>query len=401
MRRPKGSSSGPLRVAFVNARAPCDAERVTEPALPLAAPVEALDVFAGLLSEAEAGPSEQFHSRMAAATCRLATMRRAVIFAYDDERRAVRAVGAYGIDLDLFADASPSAEQVALARTALVEDRVVEVTEDVEAELPEEFHDLLMQGALTCTPMSAGGRWFGVIIADRAPGDGQLTAAQRHTLWLLGKVAALAAGARNATREHELARQLSERIDFARELHEAVVQRLFGVSLALAGDGDLSADTRARCLEEIQAALGELRAALQRPLARRARPTRATVAEEVARLARAHRDLSVRLVGGGDVAVPERLEPLAQSVLREAVRNAGKHADPTAIDVRLAQVDGALILEVVNDGVPSVRPTHPAGMGLRLAAFEALEQGGVVEFGPAGGDHWRVRLTVPLELETP
>jgi hypothetical protein len=35
-------------------------------------------------------------------------------------------------------------------------------------------------------------------------------------------------------------------------------------------------------------------------------------------------------------------------------------------------------------------------MGLRLAAFEALEQGGVVDFGPAGEDRWRVRLTVPL-----
>jgi signal transduction histidine kinase len=372
---------------------------VTEPVLPLAAPVEALDLFAGLLSEADAGPSDQFHSRMAAATCRLAAMRRAVIFAYDDERRLVRAVGSHGIRLDLFEGASPTAEQVALARTALVEDRVVEVTEDVEAELPEEFHDLLMQGTLTCTPMSAGGRWFGVIIADRAPEDGPLTGPQRHTLWLLGKVAALAAGARNATREHELARQLTDRIDFARDLHEAVVQRLFGVSLALAGDGDLSADTRARCLEEIQSALGELRAALQRPLARRPRPTATTVADEVARLRRAHRDLSVSLVEGDDVEVPARLEPLAQSILREAVRNAGKHAEPSTIEVRLKRTEGALVLEIVNDGVPTVRPTHAAGMGLRLAAFEALEQGGVVEFGPAGGGQWRVRLTVPFELE--
>ena len=36
------------------------------------------------------------------------------------------------------------------------------------------------------------------------------------------------------------------------------------------------------------------------------------------------------------------------------------------------------------------------GMGLRLAAFEALQQGGVVEFGPVDDGRWRVRLTVPL-----
>jgi hypothetical protein len=39
-------------------------------------------------------------------------------------------------------------------------------------------------------------------------------------------------------------------------------------------------------------------------------------------------------------------------------------------------------------------------MGLRLAAFEALQQGGVVEFGASERDGWRVRLVVPLELGT-
>src|SRR3954471_4794513 len=96
---------------------------------PLAIPIDALDLFAGLLSEAEAGPTESFYSRMAAAVCRVADMRRAVIFAYDDERRLVPAMGAHGIELSLFAGASPSAEQVALARRALAEDTVVEVTQ--------------------------------------------------------------------------------------------------------------------------------------------------------------------------------------------------------------------------------------------------------------------------------
>ena len=365
--------------------------------LPLAAPVEALDLFAGLLSEAEAGPTDAFYSRMAEATCRLGAMRRAVIFAWDDDRRRVRAVGAHGIDLALFANASPTAQQVDLARLALAEDRVVEVTEDVERALPEEFHELLMGGILVCTPMSAGGRWLGVVVADRPAEQGPLTDPQRHTLWLLGKVSALAAGARNATREHEAARRLSERIDFARELHEQVVQRLFGVSLALSGDGPLTAEHKERCREEIQMALGELRAALQRPLARTSRSTASTLQEELARLKRAHRDLDIAIVDGADVLVPEHLEPVAQSVLREAIRNASKHADPTCIEVRLRRPDGAFVLEVVNDGVQSVRGARPAGMGLRLAAFEALEKGGIVEFGPAGPQEWRVRLTVPVE----
>jgi hypothetical protein len=35
-------------------------------------------------------------------------------------------------------------------------------------------------------------------------------------------------------------------------------------------------------------------------------------------------------------------------------------------------------------------------MGLRLATFEALQQGGTVESGPTGDGGWRVRLLVPL-----
>jgi signal transduction histidine kinase len=363
---------------------------------PLGMPVQVLDLFAQLLSEAEAGTSAQFYSRMAAAVCRVGVLRRAVLFAYDDERRLVRAMGSHGIELELFAGASPTTEQVAIARRALAEDTVVEVTDDIERELPEEFHPLLMEGILICIPMSAGGRWIGVIVGDRAPEQGPLNEGQRYTLWSLGKVAALAAAARNATREHELARRLSERIDFARDLHEVVVQRLFGVSLALSGEGPLGSEARERCREEIQAALGELRAALQRPLARTSRATASTLQEEIDRLRRSHRDIDVSLVDGRDVDVPDRLEPVAQSVLREAVRNAAKHADPSCIEVRVRDSDGAFVLEIVNDGVPPETGPRTAGMGLRLAAFEALESGGIVEFGPAGEDRWRVRLTVPL-----
>jgi signal transduction histidine kinase len=113
------------------------------------------------------------------------------------------------------------------------------------------------------------------------------------------------------------------------------------------------------------------------------------------RLRRGHPDIEVALIDGREVAVPGELDAVCQSVLREAVRNAVKHAHPTCIEVRLSEVGNAFALEIVNDGVPDAPRTRTAGMGLRLAAFEALEQGGVVDFGRVGDDRWRVRLTVP------
>ncbi len=357
-------------------------------------PLGALDLIAQVLSEADAG-EERFYSRMAETTCRIGAMRRAVFFAYDEDHREVRAMGAHGIALELFDGASPTTAQVAVARRALAEDTVAEMTADVERELPEEFHHLLMDGLMVCIPVAAGGRPRGVIMADRDMAIGPLTEAERYSLWSLGKVSALAAGARYAAREHERSRQLSDRIDLARDLHEAVVQRLFGVSLALAGHGGLGQADRERCADEVSHALNELRAALQRPLARSSPPTTRTLQEEVRRLARAY-GLDVGLAEGERLVVPAGLEPVTQSVLREAVRNAAKHAEPTRVEVRAREADGAFVLEVGNDGVAS-RDARKAGMGLRLAAFEALEHGGIVEFGPAAGDRWRVRLTVPLE----
>ena len=63
---------------------------------------------------------------------------------------------------------------------------------------------------------------------------------------------------------------------------------------------------------------------------------------------------------------------------------------------RLRRDGDAFVLEVVNDGVGPRAAAAARGMGLRLAAFEALEHGGVVEFGPAGEGRWRVRLAVPV-----
>ncbi|MBV9005583.1 MAG: hypothetical protein JO181_13055, partial [Solirubrobacterales bacterium] len=95
------------------------------------------------------------------------------------------------------------------------------------------------------------------------------------------------------------------------------------------------------------------------------------------------------------VTVPSDLEPLAQSVLAEALRNAAKHAQPSRVDVLVRRDTDTFTLEVRNDGARG--DGRDAGMGLRLAAFEALQQGGVVEFGPSGAEGWRVRLVVPLE----
>lgn len=356
--------------------------------------VAALEVFVEILSQSEAGETpDTFYGRLCEAICRLAAMERAIIFRYDGALRRVRAAGSHGIPLELFEAEHITVGLAPIAQRCLQEDRVIESLDGMEAELSPRYVELLRPRHVIATPMAAADRWVGVILSDRGADAPRLDAAERDLLWTLGKTAALATVARVATRQRERAAQLEQRIDLAREVHDGVIQRLFGVSLALSGEQDLSRDARARCAEEVQSALADLRATLQRPLGRPPRPSRTTLGAELERLAREHPELGVRLEEGDPAIVPARLEPLAQSVLAEAVRNAHKHAQPTRVGVRLRAGDGAFVLEVVNDGVRGAG--RPTGMGLRLAAFEALQDGGVVEFGPRAGGTWQVKLVVP------
>jgi signal transduction histidine kinase len=358
--------------------------------------VRAVETFADLLFavDSDAAPGS-FYNRLCEAACTLADLERSVVFLYDSTRRRVRVVGSHGIGIDEFRDVHIQVDSAPLALRALGEDRVLEATDDFASLLPPEYERFLGETRLICTPVSAAGRWPGVILSTR-PVDRPLADSERHMLWSLGKIAALAASARVSTREQERARQLQDRIDLAREIHDGVIQRLFGVSMALSGE-ELSVEARRRAADEIQEALTDLRRAVQRPLGRPSRETHTTLVEEVEDVRDQYPEIAVELEVAPGAAVPEHLEALAQSVFGEALRNALRHASPSELAVRVRR-NGAFMLEIVNDGVRGEPRSGAAGMGLRLAAVEALQHGGVVEFGRTDEPgQWRVRLLVPVE----
>jgi signal transduction histidine kinase len=366
----------------------------------LFAGVEPLEVFVELLSDIDVQTSStEFYDRICEAICRLTTMRRAAIFMNDSSGRRVRAVGAFGTSFEQLSALRPTLVNTPIAQRALLEDRVVVVSERIEGEVPPEYAELLGITTLVCTPLSAAGRAYGVICADRGGGRFELSDGEAHLLWTLGKTTALVAAARNVTREQERARHLSERLELAREVHERVLQRLFGVSLALSAE-QLDTAERERAQAEMHQALADLRKALERPLAPLPPETATTLAEELERV-RKSTGMAVEVDWRGDFTVPSDLEPLAQSVLAEALRNIAKHADPTRVEVAVGRDADSFTLEVRNDGVRAERANDEQreGMGLRLASFEARQYGGVIDAGPVDARSWRVRLAVVLGQE--
>ena len=116
---------------------------------------------------------------------------------------------------------------------------------------------------------------------------------------------------------------------------------------------------------------------------------------ELDRLGRQYKMLPLVVDRPEGVEVPESLEPLAVSVLNEALRNAEKHAEPVEVKVTVTERDGAFALEVRNDGLREEAGARGGSrMGLRLASYEALQRGGMLEYGREE-DRWRVRLVLP------
>jgi signal transduction histidine kinase len=354
----------------------------------------AVDLVVSLLFELgdEPADSDPLDDRICEAICRLTSLERAVLLLYDRGRQLVVPAGSHGVAPEILAHVYGGLEETPIAQRALAEDAVI-VIDALPGHVPDRYSELPTVTGISCTPVAAAGRSLGVIFADRNGGLLELDDEERRTMRALGRTAALATTVREAVAHHERDALLLERIELAREVHESVMQRLFGVSMVLGSGRELSAADAERSAAEVEAALGELRGALDRSLEPTSEPTRTTLRAELDRLGRQYKAVPISVWWEEGAEVPDGLEPLAVSVLGEALRNAEKHAEPSDVRIAITRVEGAFALEVRNDGIRP-RPGTGAGLGLRLAAYESLHRGGMLEFGPEGDD-WRVRLVLP------
>jgi signal transduction histidine kinase len=225
---------------------------------------------------------------------------------------------------------------------------------------------------------------------------------------LIGLLAAHAAIAIENARLYERSRELSiieERNRLARELHDSVIQQLFGVSLAVESAGTLLERDPAAAVEELarvrdlaRGAMDELRAVVFE-----LRPA-SLEAEGLASVLRKHIDV-LRRVSGSAIELtlgdPPRLAGYASAqvfrIAQEALQNALRHADAEHIEVRLEDGGGALVLSVADDG-RGFDMTDGAVRGRRLGLTSmeerAAELGGTLAIDSALGRGTRVRLEV-------
>src|SRR3954464_10704238 len=208
-------------------------------------------------------------------------------------------------------------------------------------------------------PIVERGEVIGALYLTEKEGAEHFHRADQAVIETLAAHAAIAIA--NA-RLHERSRELSiveERNRLARELHDAVAQKLFATVLAAESASTLLERDRAGAEAELERVQGLAREAMGelRSLIFELRPA-SLEAEGLATTLRKHVDV-LRRVSGQDVVVradgAPRLHPDVESevfrVAQEALQNAVRHADAGRIEVRLGNGDGRLRL-----GMPDERP---------------------------------------------
>ncbi len=348
--------------------------------------------FLGALGGAAEGSPREFYDRLCLGVCELTPLTRCALLLYDEREKRVRPAGNHGIDEATIHELHGTLGETPIAAQALAEDRVV-ISSDMAASIAPRHRELPGVREIACVPVAAKDRWLGVMLCDRGGLALDLDPANRDLMWAVGKTAALAASTRIGFEQRQRAKLLAERVTLARDVHDSVIQRLFGLSLVLDTEGDLGTAERRRAADELRSAIDDLRSALQRTGDPPRPAPSSSLHEECERLLAHYPDLKPRLRLDADP--PPDFEPLAQSVLAEALHNIGKHAAATDASIETTAGGDAFKLEISNDGAPS-RVNAGGGVGLKLAALDAIQKGGVLEFGPYGNDRWRVRLVLPM-----
>jgi signal transduction histidine kinase len=270
-------------------------------------------------------------------------------------------------------------------------------------------------------PIIDGDRILGELFLANKQSPGGFTGEDEELLRLLAAHAAIAlVNARLYERSRELS-IVEERNRIARELHDAVTQKLFSLRLTAESADTLLSRAGTAGAPELVRAGAEL-ATVRRLAAEAADELRDIVVglrpadlagggldmalrKQVALLDRVH-GAAIRFTGGPVPRLTGDREQAAYRIAQEALHNALRHADARHIEVSLAVRDGSVLLEVGDDGrgFEPVRPgPGPDGIGgsagrLGLASMRdrARSVGGQLSVDSRPGGGTTVRLAVPL-----
>lgn len=264
-------------------------------------------------------------------------------------------------------------------------------------------------GPALLLPMGAAGRVRGVLAVCRRKGRAAFEPAIHAAVAELARQAAQLLDLADRRLDDEWVQVYQDRERIARDLHDLVVQRLFGVCLSLEGArnraqrGDV-AERIGQSIDELDDTIRQIRStifALQaQGAARTGSPLRHRIIQEVdaARQVLGF-SAALRMEGLIDTDVPPAVAENVIAVLREALANVARHAQARRVEVDVA-VSDLVVIEIVDDGLgppASLRRSGLANLARRAEQFGGGLRVEPVHQGGSGlGTGTRISWQVPL-----
>jgi signal transduction histidine kinase len=253
-------------------------------------------------------------------------------------------------------------------------------------------------GPAVAAPLRTHRRAWGVVTVARAPGEREFTEVERELLGDLASHAAIALELTHARRTQQRAMLAEERARIARDLHDHVIQQIFGAGLTLQSMAATLVETHARSrvdevIGQLDDAIAQIRTVIFALSARDGSSLRHRLIDVVAEVSGAlPRPPALRFSGPVDTALTGPLTDDVVGVARELLTNSVRHADARSISLDVG-VDGSAVTVVVADDGGGIRDSRRSGLANLAARAEG--RGGALTVD-TGVDGTRAEWRVPL-----
>jgi signal transduction histidine kinase len=245
-------------------------------------------------------------------------------------------------------------------------------------------------------PITVKGRSVGNLYLTNKLGRSSFSAADQELVERFALHAGIAFENARLAEEVAQLRLVEERERIGADLHDGVIQRIYGASLFLEDAAELVATQPAEATRRIEEVIGALNRAIEEIRAfifvlrapgddAGARPSLRALAAEV----RLHSGLNVDVAVDESAGLSHAQLREVLSIAREAVSNAARHAGASEVEISLGRDGDGWSLEVRDDGAGFAPGAHPGEghHGLENMGRRAARLGGAlrVESRPGGG----------------
>lgn len=254
-------------------------------------------------------------------------------------------------------------------------------------------------GPAIVAPLRTQARLWGAVCLARTPDRPRFTATERESVADFASRATIALELAQAREESQRALLADDRRRIARDLHDHVIQQLFGTGLTLqAVAGTLPAgsdvDRLTQSIDQLDDAISQIRTVVFALSRRDESSLRHRVLDVVADVSSAaRRPPAIRFTGPVDHAVTGRIADDVVAVARELLSNAVRHSRADRISVEIAFADNLVVVLVEDDGIGIADEGRRSGLR-NLAERAAAHDGDFVVQSAQGATS--IRWSAPV-----